>query len=182
MVHSPKLVNCEHFLCITLRVRMDEDAEVFHNMKNKSQTAVFKKPVLIGKKNVLVGKRHGNNGSGKISYKHDETSLPPAVIQQTDAVIKEDNKLNDSSSDSEKSDVGSESHMKSTGVATAKNLCLAYEAPSSACICRLPYKLEVIKDGMIIQSENLHDSAKSYSVFGRLPSCDIVLQHPSISR
>nr|CAG4636820.1 EOG090X026V [Ceriodaphnia reticulata] len=49
-------------------------------------------------------------------------------------------------------------------------------------ICGLPYQLEVIKDGVIVQTNDLKDSTKSFFVFGRLPACDIVLQHPSISR
>ena len=40
--------------------------------------------------------------------------------------------------------------------------------------------LEVLKNGCIISTLNLND--KAYHVFGRLPLCDVVLEHPSISR
>ena len=40
--------------------------------------------------------------------------------------------------------------------------------------------LEVLKNGCIILTLDLND--KAYHVFGRLPLCDIVLEHPSISR
>ena len=42
------------------------------------------------------------------------------------------------------------------------------------------FSLEVLKDGCIILTLDLND--KAYHVFGRLPLCDIVLEHPSISR
>ena len=42
------------------------------------------------------------------------------------------------------------------------------------------FSLEVLKNGCIISALNLND--KAYHVFGRLPSCDVVLEHPSISR
>ncbi|XP_028417838.1 kanadaptin-like isoform X2 [Dendronephthya gigantea] len=42
------------------------------------------------------------------------------------------------------------------------------------------YNLEVLKNGCIVSTINLND--KAYHVFGRLPLCDVVLEHPSISR
>lgn len=42
------------------------------------------------------------------------------------------------------------------------------------------FSLEVLKNGCIISTLNLTE--KPYHVFGRLPSCDVVLEHPSISR
>ena len=42
------------------------------------------------------------------------------------------------------------------------------------------FNLEVLKNGCIISTLNLNE--KAYHVFGRLPSCDVVLEHPSISR
>ncbi|ESO04654.1 hypothetical protein HELRODRAFT_111661 [Helobdella robusta] len=42
------------------------------------------------------------------------------------------------------------------------------------------YKLEVIKQGTVIENISLTD--KSLIVFGRLPSCDVPMDHPSISR
>ncbi|XP_060525709.1 kanadaptin [Cylas formicarius] len=43
-----------------------------------------------------------------------------------------------------------------------------------------PYIFEVLKNGAIIDTVNLMD--KSFWVFGRLPNCDICMQHPTISR
>ena len=42
------------------------------------------------------------------------------------------------------------------------------------------FSLEVLKNGCIISTLNLND--KAYHVFGRLPLCDVILEHPSISR
>ena len=42
------------------------------------------------------------------------------------------------------------------------------------------FSLSVIKNGTIIDELDL--SGKAYLVFGRLPSCDVQLDHPSISR
>lgn len=62
---------------------------------------------------------------------------------------------------------------------------LHYTAPPWACIPEkgLGYKLEVVKSGTIVDCYDLdkrkHDT---FVVIGRLPNCDIVLDHPSISR
>ena len=42
------------------------------------------------------------------------------------------------------------------------------------------FSLEVLKNGCIISTLDLND--KAYHVFGRLPLCDVVLEHPSVSR
>ncbi|XP_063765420.1 kanadaptin isoform X2 [Eleginops maclovinus] len=43
-----------------------------------------------------------------------------------------------------------------------------------------PYALEILKNGTIVDTVPLTD--KSYIVVGRLPVCDVPLEHPSISR
>ena len=59
---------------------------------------------------------------------------------------------------------------------------LRYKVP---CWSAIPpekenFNLEVLRNGCIISTLNLNK--KAYHVFGRLPMCDIVLEHPSISR
>ncbi|XP_017281687.1 kanadaptin [Kryptolebias marmoratus] len=44
----------------------------------------------------------------------------------------------------------------------------------------IPYSLEILKNGTIVDTVPLTD--KSYIVVGRLPVCDVSLEHPSISR
>lgn len=65
---------------------------------------------------------------------------------------------------------------------TESTPALKYKEP---CWSAIPpkeenYNLEVLKNGCIISTVNLND--KAYHVFGRLPSCEVVLEHPSISR
>ncbi|KAI3367265.1 hypothetical protein L3Q82_008310 [Scortum barcoo] len=43
-----------------------------------------------------------------------------------------------------------------------------------------PYSLEILKNGTIVDQVPL--TARTYSVVGRLPVCDVSLEHPSISR
>ncbi|XP_051832193.1 kanadaptin isoform X1 [Antechinus flavipes] len=43
-----------------------------------------------------------------------------------------------------------------------------------------PYSLETLKGGTILNNRSLE--GQSRCVFGRLPSCDVVLEHPSVSR
>ena len=57
---------------------------------------------------------------------------------------------------------------------------LAYREPPWGGPCEDKYNFEVLKNGAII--ENIDLTAKSFHVFGRLPSCDVTLEHPSLSR
>lgn len=57
---------------------------------------------------------------------------------------------------------------------------LPYNEPTWSSTPSDPYVLTVIKNGTIIQTIQL--SHKPFHVFGRLPSCDIQFEHPSISR
>lgn len=43
-----------------------------------------------------------------------------------------------------------------------------------------PYALEILKNGTIVDTVPL--TARSYFLVGRLPVCDVSLEHPSISR
>nr|CAG4649137.1 EOG090X026V [Scapholeberis mucronata] len=132
---------------------MDDLAEVFRNAENKNPSTEFKKPVLIGK-------RPGN----KTSH--------PSKIGNVKLEISHTNKNNEVPA-SEKS---------STVKTSSEDIHLKYNPPPTSLNCSLPYQLEVLKDGVIVHVEDLKDHSKSYVVFGRLPTCDISLQHPSISR
>ncbi|XP_061172890.1 kanadaptin-like [Saccostrea echinata] len=58
-------------------------------------------------------------------------------------------------------------------------IAIPYKEPSWGGICEQEYKFEVIKNGAIIDNIKLD---KTYIVFGRLPSCDVPMEHPSLSR
>jgi hypothetical protein len=59
---------------------------------------------------------------------------------------------------------------------------LKYKEPPWSAIPQTEEKfsLEVLKNGCIISTLNLNE--KAFHVFGRLDVCDVVLEHPSISR
>lgn len=57
---------------------------------------------------------------------------------------------------------------------------LPYNEPMWSSTPTDPYSLTVIKNGTVVQDMAL--SRKPFHVFGRLPSCDVQLEHPSISR
>lgn len=54
------------------------------------------------------------------------------------------------------------------------------EPPWGGLAPDIPYALEILKNGTIVDTVPL--TQKSYFVVGRLPVCDVSLEHPSISR
>lgn len=56
---------------------------------------------------------------------------------------------------------------------------IPYKEPPWGGLGTDKYYLEVLKNGVIIDNIKL---TKSFYVFGRLPSCDITMEHPSLSR
>ena len=65
-------------------------------------------------------------------------------------------------------------------LAQAKSIPLAYQEPSWGGLPTTKYSVEVLKNGTIIDNIELKD--KSFFVIGRLANCDIVMEHPSLSR
>ncbi|XP_041107047.1 kanadaptin [Polyodon spathula] len=57
---------------------------------------------------------------------------------------------------------------------------LSYTEPSWGGVAETPYLFEILKNGTILDTVELNE--KSFIVFGRLPNCDVSLEHPSISR
>lgn len=57
---------------------------------------------------------------------------------------------------------------------------LSYNEPRWSTTPPQPYFLTVIKNGTVISEVPI--TQKPFHVFGRLPSCDVQLEHPSISR
>lgn len=57
---------------------------------------------------------------------------------------------------------------------------LPYKEPSWSGIPEDLFTLEVLKNGCIISNIDL--TSKPFHVFGRLPNCDVSLEHPSVSR
>nr|ABL59954.1 putative solute carrier family protein [uncultured eukaryote] len=59
-------------------------------------------------------------------------------------------------------------------------ISLPYKEPVWGGPCEKEYRFEVLKNGTIVDDIDL--TTKSFFVFGRLPSCDITMEHPSLSR
>ncbi|XP_066451509.1 kanadaptin isoform X2 [Eleutherodactylus coqui] len=55
-----------------------------------------------------------------------------------------------------------------------------YEEPSWSGRPPALYSLEVLKGGSILSTKNLNDA--TWTIFGRLPTCHVSLEHPSVSR
>ncbi|KAJ1921570.1 hypothetical protein H4219_000608 [Mycoemilia scoparia] len=58
---------------------------------------------------------------------------------------------------------------------------LPYEAPQDGALPKRKYTFEVIKDGAMVDNIYL-PSDKEFVTLGRLPICDIPMEHPSVSR
>ncbi|GCB72240.1 hypothetical protein scyTo_0006213 [Scyliorhinus torazame] len=57
---------------------------------------------------------------------------------------------------------------------------LPYVEPPWGGLAESPYSFEILKNGSIVSDIGLN--SKSFFVIGRLPNCDVPLEHPSISR
>ena len=55
-----------------------------------------------------------------------------------------------------------------------------YQEPSWGGVSDKPYSLEILKNGMIVDTFKLE--GKSHFTVGRLPICDVPFEHPSLSR
>ncbi|XP_049821412.1 kanadaptin isoform X2 [Aethina tumida] len=139
---------------------MDTENE---NAGTSGSAEPFKKPVLIGK-------------IGRLPKKLSETATKAAV--NTDAVVKRQ-EIPDKSTEKD-----TEKNVKVTTSNTPDNtLPLPYKEPTWSGLpldISTDYKFEVLKNGSIIDTINL--MKKPFWVFGRLPNCDIPMQHPTISR
>ena len=63
---------------------------------------------------------------------------------------------------------------------TIRHKHLQYNVPETSAIPPAEFTLEVLRDGSIIDYISL--SHRPYTVFGRSPDSDIVLEHPTVSR
>ena len=65
-------------------------------------------------------------------------------------------------------------------ISKANSIPLPYQEPSWGGIPENKYFLEVLKTGTIVDTIQLQ--GKSFFTVGRLENCDIILEHPSLSR
>ncbi|KAL3276335.1 hypothetical protein HHI36_011718 [Cryptolaemus montrouzieri] len=131
-----------------------------NEVEEKSENINFKKPVLIGKIGRLPKKL---NSVPKKSVANIQNSLS----KEYDSNLCNNVQTSELENETQKTD----------------SSILQYIEPKWSGMPRSvkpEYNFEVLKDGAIIDTINLIN--KSYWVFGRLPNCDICMQHPTISR
>ena len=83
---------------------------------------------------------------------------------------------------SEKTEIANEGSKEKASSKEKKETVpeLPYKEPSWSGIPEELYSLEVLKNGCIVSTIDL--TSKPFHVFGRLPNCDVSLEHPSVSR
>ena len=64
--------------------------------------------------------------------------------------------------------------------ATSKSLQIPFKPPAWCCVCSKNYTFEILKSGVMKGEIDLTE--KSFYIFGRLDGCDVIMEHPSISR
>lgn len=130
----------------------------------------FKKPLL------LIGPKRGK--PGKIRAMNNNTALSPSELFLSKETIEPAHPSNDAEDKNNKSI--SESPTEENVLPDARNIPVPYLEPKWGGKPTEEYKLEVLKSGMILEKIDL--TKRSFHVIGRLPSCDISLAHPTISR
>ncbi|GAB6031709.1 hypothetical protein CHUAL_009458 [Chamberlinius hualienensis] len=104
----------------------------------------------------------------KTKFSSPETEEKPSVEPQSAANI-----IVASDSSAKKPDSFDKFKPKET-------IPVPYDEPKWSGVPKKPYSFEVIKNGVIV--ENIDLSSRPYTICGRLANCDIVMEHPSISR
>lgn len=109
----------------------------------------------------------------KADRKSDTTATAPESIDQSKKSLRKPDSGSSSRSDSTFS---STEHFKQS------QLSIPYKEPiwSGLPPDTEAFSFDVLKNGTII--ENIELRKKPWFVFGRLPSCDVFLEHPSLSR
>ncbi|XP_014878663.1 kanadaptin [Poecilia latipinna] len=139
--------------------------------ETKSDTKIgdtFKKPAIFAAPS-LASKRINNVAENKVDN---------VCEAATDAAAGENERKDDRGVDKTKKQ---EVKAKAASVKAGNFPPLPYtEPPWGGPPPESPYALEILKNGTIVDTVTL--THRSYFVVGRLPVCDVSLEHPSISR
>ncbi|CAG5127386.1 unnamed protein product [Candidula unifasciata] len=125
----------------------------------------FKSPIIIPL-SLLTStskKKH------EISEKEEEVVQQSSKYTSSDANAEFDNKY-----------INSEALENKDTEVLANKSSVSYEEPEWSGKPEGEYSFDVLKNGSIIDTVSL--KTRSFYVFGRLPSCDVTLEHPSLSR
>ncbi|XP_046545133.1 kanadaptin-like isoform X2 [Haliotis rubra] len=104
---------------------------------------------------------------------------------EEDTEAKENNATVNSSGQDTNSKQKTDTKSNASGFSPAEQLrnaqvTIPYKEPSWSGLCDESYQFEVLKNGSIIDNVDL--TKQPFYVFGRLPSCDVTMEHPSLSR
>ncbi|XP_071581718.1 kanadaptin [Temnothorax nylanderi] len=132
----------------------------------------FKKPLL------LIGPKRGK--TGKIRALNNDTAPPPSELSVSKEATEpaRPSPSNDAEDESDKSTL--ESSTDENVTSDSRNVPVPYSEPKWGGRPTEEYKLEVLKSGMILEEIDLTE--RSFYVVGRLPSCNLSLAHPTVSR
>jgi len=158
---------------------MEEDftekiAKTSSKPKSDSEIPVFKTPVIIGKR---PGGRKVTNSNNQDSNK---SSSEPTVDSVAGESPESDIKENVTEVIDSKKELVVEKTQALKSTIADKPHSIPYKEPTWSGHCSEQYNVEIIKNGVVLT--HLDVTTKPYFVLGRLSNCDLVLEHPSISR
>lgn len=154
-------------------------ADTTNNKINEEdgQQNSFKKPILMPK----IGRLPRQTVSSTSTVDDIKKKLPDSLSTE-DEKQSIDKLQVSSTSDSNETTQKATSFFYATVDSTKEQSIFSYIEPTWSALPdpEKEYSFEVLKSGVIIENINL--VTKSFWVFGRLPSCDIYMAHPTISR
>ncbi|TMS21460.1 Kanadaptin [Larimichthys crocea] len=158
----------------------------------------FKKPTLFAAPS-LTSKRSSSSSSSSSSVAPSKTAETKPATENSDAETENTTTEDcsgpvDANKPAEKRQEADKKVVKDKHAAPVKHRVLPPKGPPAGKFPPLPYSeppwggnapdvdyaLEILKNGTIVDTVPL--THRSYFVVGRLPVCDVTLEHPSISR
>ncbi|XP_070153099.1 kanadaptin isoform X2 [Polyergus mexicanus] len=157
----------------TEKLQMENMSESSPNgTDNTRKESGFKKPLL------LIGPKRGK--IGKIRMMNDNIIPPASESSSMNNEVTETIHLQEDDT----TDKIDKSILKNSVVENVlpdtKNIPVPYLEPKWGGKPSEEYKLEVLKSGIILEKIDLTE--RSFYILGRLPSCNLSLAHPTISR
>ena len=139
---------------------------------------MFKTPMFVPPTRMAITKK-----TGSVASAFSDKEAPEPVVQTTEEPkdVQKDKQSKDEKSKDEKSK-DEKNYRQSIQAEPPKsqNVPIPYLEPAWGGLCAKDYSFEVIKNGTVVDKLDLR--TKSFYVFGRLPSCDVTMEHPSLSR
>lgn len=149
----------------------ENKSESFQSEADTCKDSGFKKPLLlIGPKRGKIGKIRTVNNN--ITSSSSTLPIKKEATASTHFQIETKDKINKS--------ISTEGSIEENVLLDMKNIPVPYVEPTWSGKPTDEYKFEILKSGVILGKIDL--SEKSFHVIGRLPSCDMSLAHPTISR